>query len=105
MINEALRLLRVYHDVSQTELAQQLGLSNSYVSELESGKKQPTLDALEKYARHFEIPVSSLIFFSEQLASKDRDALRKGIARKVITLLNWVVEKNDRPRPDKKRAA
>jgi transcriptional regulator with XRE-family HTH domain len=106
MINEALRLLRIYHDMSQTELATQLNLSNSYVSELESGKKQPTLDLLEKYAKHFQIPVSSLLFFSEQLTSKTgSETVRKGVARKVLSLLNWVVEKNERPHTGKKKAA
>ncbi|MEY4765257.1 MAG: hypothetical protein RI907_1930, partial [Pseudomonadota bacterium] len=44
MLNEALRLVRAYHDMSQSELSVQLGISNSFLSEIESGKKQPTLD-------------------------------------------------------------
>ncbi len=106
MVNEALRLLRVFHDLSQTDLAQRLDLSNSYLSEIENGKKQPTLDLLQRYANYFEIPVSSLLFFSEQLEKKNRtDNLRMGLARKVVTLLNWVIEKDDSPKSGKKKAA
>ena len=38
MLNQALRLIRTYHDFSQTELCAELGVSNSYLSEIESGK-------------------------------------------------------------------
>jgi transcriptional regulator with XRE-family HTH domain len=48
MLNQALRLIRSYHDLSQTQLCFDLGISNSYLSEIESGKKQPTIDILKK---------------------------------------------------------
>ena len=106
MIGEALRLLRVYHDLSQTDLALELGLSKSYLSEIESCKKQPTLDLLEKYGQYFEIPVSSLMFFSEKIREgSGLDALRGGVARKVVALLNWVAEKNEQTKSRKKKAA
>lgn len=67
MINRALRLLRTFSDLSQKELASQLGISNSYISEIESGIKQPTLDLIYKYADHFKVPASSIVLFSEKL--------------------------------------
>lgn len=95
MISEALRLLRIYHDMSQSELSSTLQMSNSYVSELESGKKQPTLDVLGKYANYFQIPVSSLLLFSEQLGKLGRvDGVRQMVAKKVLSLLTWAEEKN-----------
>lgn len=96
MLNEALRLIRAYHDVTQTQLCSQLGISNSYLSEIESGKKQPTLDLLGKYSEIFNVPVSSLLFFSENLTvPKVTDKLRLGAARKIVSLLHWVEQKND----------
>lgn len=96
MLNEALRLIRVYHDISQTQLSFQLGVSNSHISEIESGKKVPSLELLGKYSSRFDIPVSSLLFFSENLdKSKVTDKLRVGVARKVISLLEWVAQKNE----------
>lgn len=96
MLNEALRLIRAYHDVTQTQLCTQLGISNSYLSEIESGKKQPTLDLLGKYSDLFNVPVSSLLFFSENLSNpKVTDKLRLGAARKIVSLLQWVEQKND----------
>lgn len=48
MLNEALRLIRVYHDLTQTQLCNQIGISNSHLSEIEKGKKQPSLDLLSR---------------------------------------------------------
>ena len=39
MIHDALVAIRKYHGISQTELSIQLGISNSYLSEIEKGKK------------------------------------------------------------------
>jgi len=95
MLNEALRLIRAYHDISQTQLSSELGVSNSYLSEIESGKKSPSLDLLKKYSEYFDVPVSSLIFFSENLDNtKISDKLRVGTARKIVSILQWVEQKN-----------
>lgn len=97
MLNEALRLVRAYHDISQTQLCTKLGVSNSYLSEIESGKKQPSLDLLKKYSEYFDVPVSSLLFFSENLDNpKITDKIRVGTARKIVALLQWVEQKNDK---------
>ena len=95
MLCEALRLIRVFHDQSQTELACQLGISKSYLSEIESGKKQPKIQLVEKYASEFELPVSSILFFSENLknpsdSAKAAESARGVIARKVIDFLRLV---------------
>lgn len=97
MIGEALRLIRVYNDLSQTQLCSEIGVSNSYLSEIESGKKNATLELLKKYSERFDIPVSSLIFFSENLDSpKITDKIRVGTARKIVAILQWVEQKNDK---------
>ena len=95
MLNEALRLIRVYHDLTQTQLCNQIGISNSHLSEIEKGKKQPSLDLLSRYSEHFGIPTSSLLFFSENLDStKIADPIRLITAKKVVSLLQWVEKKN-----------
>ncbi|MCH7778018.1 MAG: helix-turn-helix transcriptional regulator [Gemmatimonadetes bacterium] len=100
MLSEALRLIRVFHDVKQNELAVRLGISNSYLSEIESGKKAPSVEIIEKYASEFQIPASSILFFSEQLGDLSSghdmaDKVRGAIARKVINFLNIVEARTD----------
>lgn len=96
MIGEALRLIRVFHDLSQTALAKTFGVSNSYVSEIESGVKQPTLEMLERYAKTFKIPLSSILFFSESLdRPKDRrEQTRQYVSKKVLTILDFIANRS-----------
>ena len=98
-LGAALRSLRVFHDLSQTEAAERLEISKSYLSEIESGKKEPTLSLLSGYAKVFSVPVSSLLFFAERVGQRSSSAsLSGGIAPKVLRLLDWIAEvKPERP--------
>jgi len=40
MIHNALVAIRKYHGISQSDLSIKLGISNSYLSEIEKGKKK-----------------------------------------------------------------
>ena len=90
MINEALKLVRIYHNLKQKELAEALSLSPSYVNEIESGKKQVTIDVLEKYSRYFKIPTSSLLYFAEQKSRQGEKRQVNLIAAKAIKMLDWI---------------
>ncbi len=92
MFGQALKLLRRYQGFNQSALAKKLSVSRSYISELESGNRTPSLDLLSRYADVFNIPVSSLVFFAEALEDKENLSSRlekaKGvIAKKIIALL------------------
>lgn len=94
MLNEALRLIRVYHDVRQSEMAEKLNISKSYLSEIEKGKKKPTLDLIEKYADTFKVPVSSIMFFSENMDKGGAYEKARGIvAKKIITIMQFIEQK------------
>ena len=96
MQQEALRLVRVFHDMNQTALAERLGISKSYLSELESGKKSPTLELLQKYSEAFNMPLSSLLFFAENVGTPSRpDKVRAAIAGKALKMLQWIAAKNE----------
>ena len=94
MYDRALKLIRQYHRLSQVELADKLGLSRSFVSELEKlGGKRPSIDVLERYASFFKIPVSSLLLFAERSSSTDlRERSRTFAADKVLKMLEWLEE-------------
>lgn len=94
MFHRALRLLRTYHQLTQSELAKRLDMSNSYLSEIESGNKVPGLDLLEKYAEVFKMPVSSILLFSETMEGKHKSSakLRIAAADKILRILEWLEE-------------
>src|SRR5258708_26211843 len=92
---EALRLLRVFHDTSQTSLAEKLEISKSYLSEIESGKKEPTLNLLSRYAAEFDVALSSLLFFAESVSAKEAPKLTEKVAPNVLKLLSWIDASNN----------
>lgn len=88
MINEALRLLRLYCGLSQIELSKELGISQSMISDIEGSRKNVTLDILEKYSSALNIRMSQLLFFAEEIQEqppKNRGKLI--IADKVLKIL------------------
>ena len=101
-LSKALRTLRVFHDVKQSELAERLNVSRSYLSEIETGRK-PSLDLLDKYANFFEIPLSSLLLFAESLDSENRaERIRSRAASKIIALMEWIDQKSREPEAKEK---
>ena len=92
-MGEALRLLRIFNGYKSAELAKKLELSQSYVSELENGKKQPTMEVLDKYAKVFEMKKSTLMLFAESLDDKKQRIARAGM--KLLKILEKVGEFED----------
>lgn len=97
MLNEALRLMRIFHDLSQTELARKLGVVKSHLSEIESGKKTPSLELLGRYAEVFRIPVSSIMFFAEHLdEGMTVRKTRAFVSSKILALMKFIAERSGR---------
>ncbi|GLK83176.1 helix-turn-helix domain-containing protein [Ancylobacter defluvii] len=94
MYHRALKLIRQYHRLSQVDLANGIGLSRSFISEIEKdGGKRPSVDVLERYAAYFSIPLSSLLIFAEQTESNDLgERSRVYAATKVLRMLEWLEE-------------
>ena len=93
MNSRALRLVRIFHRLKQTDLSGKLDISNSYLSEIESGIKCPSVELLEKYSKIFGIPVSTLLLFSERLDEKKfSERVRVQAGDKILRMLEWVAE-------------
>ncbi|KQR75779.1 helix-turn-helix transcriptional regulator [Rhizobium sp. Leaf341] len=95
MLSEALRLIRVFHDLKQREAAEKLGISKSHLSEIESGNKTPSLEIIDRYAKTFGIPASSIMFFSENIEGAGKGEKAKTfIASKVINFLQLIEQRS-----------
>ena len=96
MICETLRKLRNIYGFKASEMSTKLGISSSYLSEIENGKKQPSLELLEKYSRIFDIKLSSLILISETY--EEAEATGKGtvmIRNMMMHLINSMSSDKD----------
>lgn len=61
-IGETIRDIRKKSKLNQTEFAEKLGITQTYLSLLEAGKKVPSLKVLGKIAFEFDIPVEVILF-------------------------------------------
>ena len=101
MLHEALRLLRIFHDLSQKDLAAQLGVTKSYVSEIEAGKKVPTLHLLQRYADIYKLPLSSIMFFAENIGNEGAaEKTRQFVSDKILRLMAFIAERSGKQDDD-----
>jgi len=94
MINEALKLIRLFHKKTQRDTAKELGISVSYLSELEAGNRRINFDILEKYSKTFSIPPSSILFCGEHIrAGKLIKPTGGPLAKKMSKIMKWATGK------------
>lgn len=87
MIGDVLKRLRVIYGYKAYEMSKMLNISPSYLSEIENGKKQPSLDHLKQYAEIFGIKLSSLILLSESYEEAEKDGKGAALIRTMMMSL------------------
>jgi transcriptional regulator with XRE-family HTH domain len=80
-LSEALRLLRIYSDISQGDLALSLQFQNNVLSQIENGRREITIKTLEKYAEFFDVNIKDITFFAEQIKNN------KNIKREIFNVI------------------
>lgn len=83
MIGDTLKRIRGIYGYKASELSSLIGISSSYLSEIENNKKQPSLELLQKCADVYGIKLSSLILLSESY----EEAVAKGRGTAMIRSL------------------
>jgi transcriptional regulator with XRE-family HTH domain len=79
-LGQKLRKLRKEQNLTQLELAQQVGITNGQVSTIERGVSSPSLATLHRIARALNVPMQE---FFEDDRNKEIEIVRKGKGRKV----------------------
>lgn len=88
-----LKKLRTIYGYTAKDMSSHLGISPSYLSEIENNKKKPSLDLLEKYSKVFDIKVSSIIAMSENYNEDLQNNLN--INKIMIKLVNYFASLHD----------
>jgi len=91
-IGSAIKNLRKQKGFKQTEFADKCGLSQSYLSSIEKGRKEPTLSILKQIANTLSIPTPVLVFFAidqEDIVPSKKDAF-KLLEPSIKALINEV---------------
>ncbi|WP_310161121.1 helix-turn-helix domain-containing protein [Pseudoxanthomonas japonensis] len=96
MIGRALRLTREFHRMKQVDLAKKIGISTSYLSEIEKDKKPASLELLESYSQVFGVPASTFLLFKEKRMGSDGDSGKVNEqARRLLQFFEWVTSDED----------
>lgn len=85
--------------MTPSEVADRLSISKAHLRELEKGEKSVTSEILEKYAQLFDMPISSLVFFSESISKNEKKIPRKFrsfISLKVLDVMEWLIEREEK---------
>lgn len=68
-----LRALRIAQDISVKELSEKMGISATYICDVEANRKHPSVETLEKYSAALGVKVSTLFYFKERRSSERYD--------------------------------
>ena len=74
MIGDVLKRMRIIYGYKAKDLSSELGVSASYLSEIENNKKQPSLELLQKYADIFGIAFGK---YGESRTTRKRNSFCK----------------------------
>jgi transcriptional regulator with XRE-family HTH domain len=69
-LGQAIHEIRMERELTQEELALRIGFHESYISVLESGRRNPRWGAVRSVARGLEIPLAELARRAEEIERK-----------------------------------
>lgn len=73
LMGRAIKMLRVKYDMSQSELAKNVGISLSLLSYVERGLRETRLDTYQKIASELNLELSGLVAIAEELPPSHRE--------------------------------
>lgn len=69
-LGKVLRLLKIARGLSSRELAEKMNVSSTFISEVESDSKKPSLEMLSKYSAALGVRSSTILYFDEEMSGK-----------------------------------
>jgi CheY-like chemotaxis protein/DNA-binding XRE family transcriptional regulator len=73
--------------ISQEELAERANLHRTYVSDVEAGKRNPSLASIQRLASALGAPLSAVFCSAEKDSAMARSPLERGMAERIVSIL------------------
>ena len=89
-IGHLLKLIRTNKGMNQVEMAHLLGISQNYLSLIESGRKEPSDEKIAGFAKYLKTSKEALIFSTAEIPKELKDKDREDFIRlqqNIISLL------------------
>ena len=84
-LGNAIKVCRAHSGLTQARLAKRAGISLSYLSLLENGKRDATFSTLESIAEGLKIPLNLLFFLASD--SEELQGLPEGVRDKLSSVI------------------
>jgi transcriptional regulator with XRE-family HTH domain len=81
LIGRRLREIRKKHGYSQERVAELANLASNYLSRLEMGRENPTVDTLLKLSRVYKVNLWELLNYGHEIKRKEMETKICGIAK------------------------
>ena len=72
-IGRVIRIFRIANDYSAKQLAELLNVSQAFITDMENGKKTPSLETTKKIAKAFNVSTSTFFKIYEFYEENDGD--------------------------------
>lgn len=95
MDGKILKALRNIYGISTVEMCKQLGISRSYLSEIENGNRDITTNLLSKYGQVFGVKPSYLMILDERFKDEKRSKAELFIRELMIKSIMELASKSD----------
>jgi putative transcriptional regulator len=64
-VRTKLKVYRAMHDLTQEDLAKEIGITRQTIIAIEKGKYNPSLELAFKIARYFEVNIEDIFIFDQ----------------------------------------
>lgn len=85
----AIKELRKKKGVKQYEASDGIGITQTYLSQIESGQKVPSIEVLEKLAKFYKTPIAIMLWFS--IDEKDIKKNKLGVYRELRPAIDSMI--------------
>ena len=92
-LGKKIKLARIESDLIQSELADRMGVTQNYISLIETDKKMPSLKTLIKIARELDVSPGELLS-GERLGSELKKIAEQFDLEQIIQALHLLLEEN-----------
>lgn len=86
-LGKTIRILRQAKDLKLNELAKVSGVSVPYLSLVENGERQPSLDVLHRLAKALNVPIDALMTMGMEEAYSSQNGVARELAETVDRLM------------------
>ena len=96
-LGRILKHIRVFNRDTQVKTSQRLNICRSYISEIEAGRKTPSLEVLKNYSQVYNISLSVILLFAEQYDNRVtfKSKAKRFVTKTALELLDWICEEGE----------